>query len=186
MLQTSLVVHHHVAVIADILVDLRFQNAVDIAVAALALRSAHDEHVVVVLLDEGGIEFHLGIVGLGHVGRDLAGLFGVRHLFADIAEGRLDLDAQDLVEVGVGVGVHHEDGALFLLAQIVDDHAAGRRLADAALSGNCNDMGMGHKKRSLERSAGRRATGPPAAEILIKRDRSGRLPWRCRQRPRTC
>ena len=52
--------------------------------------------------------------GLGHVGRDLAGLFGVRHLFADIAQRRLDLDAQNLVEVGVGIGVHHEDGALFL------------------------------------------------------------------------
>ena len=71
------------------------------------------------------------------------------HFLADIAQRRLDLDAQNLVEVGVRVGVHDQNGSFFLLAQIVNDHAAGRRLADAALSGNCNDMGFGHRKSLL-------------------------------------
>lgn len=131
-------------------------------VAALALRPAHDEHIIVVLLNERGVELHLGIVGLGHVGGHGARLLGVGHFLADIAQRRLDLDAQNLVEVGVRVGVHDQNGAFFLLAQIVNDHAAGRRLADAAFSGNCNDMGLGHKNRSLERGSGRPGIRRPA------------------------
>ena len=172
MLQTSLVVHHHVAVIADILVDLRLENAVDIAVAALALRAAHDEHVIVILFDERGVELHLGIVRLGHIGGHGAGQLCVRHFLADIAQRRFDLDAKDLVEVGVGVGVHHKDGAFFLLAQIIDDHAAGRRLADAALPGNCNNVRVRHKKRSLGASDSTGRRKPACCRII--NFRSGR------------
>ena len=186
MLQTSLVVHHHVAVIADIFVDLRFENAVDKAVAALALRPAHDEHVIVVLFNEGGVELHLGIVSLGHIGGHGARLLSVGHFLTDIAQCRLDLDAQNLVEIRVCVCVYDQNGAFFLLAQIVNDHAAGRRLADAALSGNCNDMGLGHKNRSLERGSGRRAYARLPNRDAIKRGRSDRLPWRCRRHHRTC
>ena len=42
VLQPRLVVHDHIIIIADILVQLGLQHAVDKAIAALALRAAHD------------------------------------------------------------------------------------------------------------------------------------------------
>ena len=131
MLETRLVVDDHVFIVSGILVDLGLENAVDKAVAALALRSSHDEHVEIVFFDERGIELHLRVIGLCHVGRNRALLLGSCHFLADVSERGFDLHAEHLVEVGVCVRIHNEDGTLFLLAQIIDDHAAGGRLADA-------------------------------------------------------
>ena len=155
MLEPRFIVDDHIAVVARIFVDLGLEDAVDKAVAALALRPAHDKHVKIVLFDERRAEFHLGVVGLCHIGRHGALLLGAGHLLADIAQRRLDLHAQHLVEVGVGVGVDDQNGALFLLTQIVDNHAAGCRLADTALTGNCDGM-CRHRIRSFR-------TLPPAA-----------------------
>ena len=47
------------------------------------------------------------------------------------------------------VGSNHQKRAFSSLAEIVDDHAASRRLADAALSGHCDGVRSCHKKRSL-------------------------------------
>ena len=131
MLETRLVVDDHVFIVSGILVDLGLENAVDKAVAALALRSSHDEHVEIVFFDERGIELHLRVIGLCHVGRNRALLLGSCHFLADVSERGFDLHAEHLVEVGVCVRIHNEDGTLFLLAQIIDDHAAGLRTADS-------------------------------------------------------
>ena len=144
MLQPGLVVDDHIFVVADVLVDLRFQHAVDKAVAALALSPAHDQHVIVVLLHQRGAELHLSVIRLGHTGRHGAVLLGLCHLLADIAQRGLDLHAQHLVEVGIGIRVHHQQRALPRLAQIVDEHAAGGRFADATLTCHCNDMCLSH------------------------------------------
>ena len=71
------------------------------------------------------------------------------HLFPDLAQGDVGLYAQNLVEVTVGIRVHNQDGALLLLAQILNDHTAGRGLADAAFAGNGNGMRICHKLYSF-------------------------------------
>ena len=149
VLQACLVVHHDISIVLCVFIHLGFQDAVDIAIAALALGAAHDQHIKVVLFDEGIVELHLGIVCLGHTGRNGTGLLGVGHLFPDLTQGDIRLHAQNLIEVGIGIGVHHQDGALLLTAEIVDDHAAGRGLADAAFAGNGNGTGCCHNSCSF-------------------------------------
>ena len=162
MLQPGLVVDDHIFVVADILVDLGLQYAVDKAVAALALCAAHDQHVIVVLLHQRGAELHLGVIGLCHAGRHGAVLLGLGHLLANVAQGGLHLHAQHLIQIGVGVGVHYQQRALPRLAQIVDHHAAGGRFADATLTCHCNDMCFSHSfDSSFAWSAGRFAPRGP-------------------------
>ena len=49
-----------------------------------------------------------------------------------------------LIEVCVSVCVHNQNGTVLLVAQIVDDHAAGGGLTHAALAGYCDGMGCCH------------------------------------------
>ena len=142
VLQPGLVVDHHVAVAAVVLVHLGLKHAVDIAIAALALGAAHDEHVEVVLLDEGLAELVLRVLLLGHARRDRGHRQKLRpgHLLADVAQRGIHIDAKHLVQVGIGVRVHHQDGPLVLVDQLLNDHAAGGRLTDAALAGHSDDM----------------------------------------------
>ena len=144
MLQTGFVVHYQIAVIFGILVDLGLENAVDVAIAALALGPAHDNHVEIVLLDEGVAELHVRIVGLGHAGGDGPLQLGLGHFLPDGAQRNALLHTQNFVQVGVCVCVHHQDGSLLLLAEIVHDHAAGGGLAYAAFTGDRNGMGCCH------------------------------------------
>ena len=142
VLEAGLVVDHHVFVATVVLVNLGLQYPVDIAIAALALGATHDQHVIVVLLDQGFIELVFGVLLLGHAlgygtdGQELC----VGHLLADAAQRGIHVDAEHLVQVGVGVGVHHQKGALTPPAEALDDHAAGGRLADAPLAGHSDDM----------------------------------------------
>ena len=143
VLHAGLVVDDHVAVVPRVLFQLRLEDAVDKAVTALSLGAAHHQHVEVVLLDQRRAEAELGVVRLCHAAGDrVAPLFRLGHLLADIAQGGLHLHAQDLVQIGIGVGVHHEDRRFSAAAQIVHDHAADRGFPDAAFSGDRN--GMGH------------------------------------------
>ena len=140
MLQPRLVVHDHVGIVGQILAKLRLQHAVDIAVAALALGASHDQHVEIVVLDQGVAELHFRVVRLGHALGNGAFQLCLCHFLPDLAERGLHLHAQNFVQVGIGIGVHHKDGAALLCAQVVDDHAAGSGFAHAALSGNGNGM----------------------------------------------
>ena len=144
MLQSGLVVDDHILVVAHVLVDLRLEYAVDKAVAALALCAAHDQHVIVVLLHQRGAELHFGVIRLCHTGRHGAVFLRLGHLLANVAQRGLHFHAQHFIQVGVGVGVHDQQRALSRLAQIVDQHAAGGRLADAAFARHCNDMCFSH------------------------------------------
>ena len=155
VLQARLVVHDQIGIILGVLVHLGLQHTVYITIAALALGAAHDQHIEVVFLDEGVVKLHFGIVCLGHSRGNGTGLFGVSHLFPDLTQGDVGFHAQNLVEVTVGIRVHNQDGALFLLAQILNDHAAGSGLADAAFSGNGNGMGICHKLCSFDGLVGK-------------------------------
>ena len=187
MLETRLVVDDHVFIVSGILVDLGLENAVDKAVAALALRSSHDEHVEIVFFDERGIELHLRVIGLCHVGRNRALLLGSCHFLADVSERGFDLHAEHLVEVGVCVRIHNEDGTLFLLAQIIDDHAAGGRLADAALTGDRDGMCC-HWYCSFESALRLRQTNSPPEHVGFgfKQGQSGPPLSRYKRHRRTC
>ena len=140
VLKTGFVVHDHVGIVGNVLGNLGLQYAIDVEVAALALGAAHDQHIEVVVLNEGLTELHLGVVRLGHAGGDGALQLGLSHFLPDLPQRGLHLHAQNLVQVGVGVGVHHEDGAVLLFAQIIDQHAAGGGFTHAALTGNRNGM----------------------------------------------
>src|SRR5699024_10859402 len=109
--QTRLVVHHDVAVVLGVLGYLGGEQAVDKAVAALALGPAHDQQVKVVGLGEGLAEAHLGVVGLGHARGDGAdgGHLRPGDVLPDVAQGGLDLHPQHLGQIGIGVGVHGQD-----------------------------------------------------------------------------
>ena len=67
MLQSGFVVYDHIPVVPGIFVDLGLEHAVDKAVAPLALRPAHDQHIKIVLFNEGVAEHHFGIVRLRHI-----------------------------------------------------------------------------------------------------------------------
>ena len=140
MLQPRLVVHDNIGIVGQIFSKLRLQYAVDIAVAALALGTTHDQHVKIVVLDQGVAELHFRVVRLGHPLGNGAFQLRLRHFLANLAEGGLYLHAKNLVQVGIGIGVHHKDGAALLAAQVVDDHAAGSGFAHTTLSGNGNGM----------------------------------------------
>ena len=142
MLQARLIVNHHIAVIAVVLVHLGSEHAVDVAIAALALGSAHDEHIEIIFFDQSRGKLHFGIVRLGHARRNGAVLhhFSARHLFTNIAQRGFNLHAQHFVQIGICIRIHHQDGGFLLAAKQVNQHAAGGRLADAALSGNCNGV----------------------------------------------
>ena len=134
MLHTGLVIDDDIAVSADILVEQGLEHAVDVAVAALALRAAHDEHVEIVLLRQRGFEAVFGIVRLCHaLGDRIAAELRLRDLLADLAEGDTGFDAEDLVQIGIGIRVDDEQRTLAALDEGVDHHAADRRFSDAAL-----------------------------------------------------
>ena len=92
----------------------------------------------------GVVKFHFGVVGLGHPGGDGALQLCLGHFLPDLAEGNFRLHPQHFVEVGIGIRVHHQNGAVVLLAQIINDHTAGCGFAHAALAGNCDGMGCSH------------------------------------------
>ena len=169
VLQARLVVHDHVGVILGVLVHLGFQNAIDIAIASLALGPAHDQHVEVVLFDEGVVELHFGVIRLGHARGDRAGLLRMGHLLPDLTQSDIGLHAQDLVEVGVGIRVHNQDGTLLLLAQIFDDHAAGSGFAHTALTGYGNRMRIWHRNAPLKRCGQQGGLRPYRYKLIISR-----------------
>ena len=152
VLQTGLVVHDNIGIVLGVLVHLGFQHAVDVAIAALALGAPHDNHVEIIVFNQGIIEFHLGIVRLGHALGNGALQLGLSHFFPNLPQGNVCLHAQHLVEVGVGIGIHHQDRPLMLFAQVINNHTAGCGFAHAALAGDCNGMGSCHKKRSFART----------------------------------
>ena len=144
MLKARLVIHNEIGIVFRVLVHLGLQHAVDIAVAALALGTAHDQHVKVVLLHQCGGEFELGIIGLGHAAGNRSLQLGLGHFFPDLSQCHGLLHPQDLIEVGVGVGIHHENRALVLSAEVINNHAAGGGFTHTALTGNCNGMRIRH------------------------------------------
>ena len=138
MLHAGLVVDDDVAVGLGQLAHGGGEQAVGVAVAALALCAAHDQHVKVVTLGEGALQLILHVVLLAHAGGYGGVLIALRlgyHL-PNLAEGLLDLDAQDLVEVVVGVGVDGEHRGEPVRAQVIDENAAKGGLAGAALPRN--------------------------------------------------
>ena len=145
VLQSCLIVHDQIPVILGILVHLGFQHAIDVAIAALALGSAHDQHIVIVLFNESGIELELCVFGLGHTGGDGAFQLRLGHFLPDGTQGGFYLHTQDFIQVGIGVGVHHQDGAVLLFAEVVNNHAAGGGLAYPTLTGDCDGMRCCHK-----------------------------------------
>ena len=118
MLQPRLVVHDHIAIVFGVLVHLGLEDPIDIAVAPLALGAAHDKHIEVVFFHESGIEFEFGVIRFGHSGGNGCPLATrLSPLSSRISPRRgLNLHAQDLIEVAVGVRVHDQDRSLLLLA----------------------------------------------------------------------
>ena len=62
------------------------------------------------------------------------------HLFPDLAEAGVNLHAQNFVQIGIGIGIDHQNGAVALLAQVIDQHAAGGGFTHTALTGNSDGM----------------------------------------------
>ena len=150
MLQPRLVVHDHIAIVFGVLVHLGLEDPIDIAVAPLALGAAHDKHIEVVFFHESGIEFEFGVIRFGHSGGDgVPPQLGFRHFLPDFAQTGLNLHAQDLIEVAVGVRVHDQDRSLLLLAKVINDHAAGRGFAHAALTGYSDGVRCAHRNMLL-------------------------------------
>ena len=165
VLHTGLVIDDDIAVSADILVEQGLEHAVDVAVAALALRAAHDEHVEIVLLRQRGFEAVFGIVRLCHaLGDRIAAELRLRDLLADLAEGDTGFHAEDLVQIGIGIRVDDEQRTLAALDEGVDHHAADRRFSDAALSGDSN--GIGHGETSFVQWGNCRTAEPPGSRII--------------------
>jgi hypothetical protein len=69
MLQTRFIVHDNIAIIFCVFIHLGFQDAVYIAVTALALGATHNQHIKIIFLDNRGAKFEICIIGLGHTGR---------------------------------------------------------------------------------------------------------------------
>ena len=174
MLQSCLIVHDHIGIVGNVLVHLALEHGIDVAVAAFALGPAHDQHIEVILLDQGLGELHFREIPLGHTGGD--GLFQLclGHFLPDLSQRGLHLHAQNLVEVGIGICVHYQHRAVALLAQAVDHHTADGGFSDAAFTGDCDGMRLCHGIAPRLLNSGIR----PGPEVPH--------PGRCRPHRRTC
>ena len=142
ILQSRLVVHDHVTIITGVLVDLSLEDAVDEAVAALALRAAHDEHVEIIVFDQTAIHHHFHIVSLGHSGRNLTcrTICRTLHILTDLAECHFHIHTEDLIQIGIGIRIHSQYRGLSLVAEILNQQTAKSRFSNAAFSGDGNYM----------------------------------------------
>ena len=64
----------------------------------------------------------------------------MKNFFADVAQSGFDFYSQNLIEVGVGVGVNGQNGAFRAFSQVLDQHTGDGGLARAALSGHSNGV----------------------------------------------
>ena len=101
--------------------------------------------IVIILFNESGIELELGVLGLGHSGGDGAFHLRLGHFLPDGAQGGFYFHAQNFIQIGIGVGIHHQDGAVLLFAEVINNHAAGGGLAYPTLAGDCDGMRCCHK-----------------------------------------
>ena len=88
------------------------------------------------------VETSLGAIREEMANAELKGTIPKGMTKADYAEMKFN---SALIEVCIGVSVHHKDRALLLIAKVIDDHAAGGGFAHAALAGYCNGKGCCHK-----------------------------------------
>ena len=119
----------------------------------MILRGIQRREVVVGRLDEGTV-----LHGIAKPHED------VLDLLADLAEGDTGFDAEDLVQIGIGIRVDDEQRTLAALDEGVDHHAADRRFSDAALSGDSN--GIGHGETSFVQWGNCRTAEPPGSRII--------------------
>ena len=122
MFHARLIVHHNIGVMVLQFLHLGLDDAVDKAVASLALGPSHDHKVIVVLLGKGVPQAALQIGGFGDSRRNL--IFGIHSgpldLLPEFTQGYSHFHPQHLVEVGVGVSVHRQHRLLPGVAQILD------------------------------------------------------------------
>ena len=142
VLEPGLVVDDDPRVAVGDRVDDRAQHVVGGAVAAGALGAAHGQQVDADALDDARVDLVVEQVALGDAGLEQVGAGLLAGLLAHVADGLLQRQAEDGVEVARRVGVDGEDGAGLSLRQPADEQAGQRGLAGAALAGDGD--GGGH------------------------------------------
>src|SRR5450830_213970 len=136
VLEAGLVVDDHPRVAVGDGVDDGAQHVVGGAVATGALGPAHGQQVDADALDDAGVDLVVEQILLGDAGLELVAARLVGGVFADIADGALERQAKDVVEVAGRIGVDGQHGALVTRGEAAHQQAGDRRLAGAALAGD--------------------------------------------------
>ena len=135
MFHARLVVHHDVLVVGGQMIHGHGQVLVGRAVAARPIGLAHGHEVEAGGLHQGLMHLHLHVLIPGHVGRHVALEF-----LSDLADGGVKRKPQQFVEVGVGIGIHGQDGGHVPFGEVFDEQGRDGGLADPALAGQGNDF----------------------------------------------
>ena len=143
VLEAGLVVDHDPGVARGDAVDDGAQHGVRRAVAARSLGAAHRQQVEAGALDHVGVDLVVQQVGLGHTGIEQVGARLFRGVLADVPDGTLQGQPQDVVQVAGRIGVDGEHGAGLQRRQAAHEQAGDRRLAGAALA--CDRDGGRHR-----------------------------------------
>ena len=143
LLDAGLTVDDHVVKVIGEHADDFLEVGVDRAVAPGCLRTADGQKGEAVALDHGVKDAEARLVEHLDGLAVLAALRGLDDFVADVVDRVLDMDAQRRGQADGRVCVDGEDAlAGEGLHQLADDRRAQRGLADAALAGDCDDLGF--------------------------------------------
>ena len=143
LLDAGLAVDDHIVKVVGEHADDLLEVGVDRAVASGGLRTADGKEGKAVTLDHGVEDAEARLVEHLDGLAVLAALRGLDHFIADVVDGVLDVHAQRRGQAHSWVCVDGEDAlAGEGLHELAHDRRAQRGLADAALTGNGNDLGF--------------------------------------------
>ena len=143
LLDAGLAVDDHIIEIIGEHADDFLEVGVDRAVAPGGLRTADGQEGEAVALDHGVKDAEARLVEHLDGLAVLAALRGLDHFVADVVDRVLDVHAQRRGQADGRVCVDGEDAlAGEGLHQLAHDRRAQRGLADAALAGDCDDLGF--------------------------------------------
>ena len=141
LLDAGLAVDDHIVKVVGEHADDLLKVGVDRAVASGGLRTADGKEGKAVTLDHGVEDAEARLVEHLDGLAVLAALRGLDHFIADVVDGVLDVHAQRRGQAHSRVCVDGEDAlAGEGLHELAHDRRAQRGLADAALTGNGNDL----------------------------------------------
>jgi hypothetical protein len=129
MFHARFVVDHDVPVISRQKIEALPCQGVGGAVAPRSLRSPHGDEIE-------SFGFHQGLLNLifkPYILRHARGDVFL-HQLPGLTDGGSDLHTQDLMQVRVCVGIHHQDGTLAPVEEIAEDHPRQGRLSCSSLS----------------------------------------------------